>query len=95
MTCQREMVSQAVYMRGTMTSHTFTGLFLVVVLCVAVCCILGVVGVGYCVHHPTCHRSTSPFSDASPSFHSAQLAFSSSPEDKTGQGLGHKAGKAR
>jgi len=54
-----------------------------------------VVGVGYCVHHPTCHRSTSPFSDASPSFHSAQLAFSSSPEDKTGQGLGHKAGKAR
>lgn len=72
------------------------GLFLVVVLCVAVCCILGVVGVGYCVHHPTCHRSTSPFSDASPSFHSAQLAFSSSPEDKPGvAGQGQHAGKHR
>jgi len=64
------------------------GLFLVVVLCVAVCCILGVVGVGYCVHHPTCPRPSSPFSDSSPSFHSAQLAFSSSPEVLTGDSQG-------
>lgn len=73
------------------------GMFLVVVMCVAVCCILGVVGVGYCVHHPTCHRSTSPFSDASPSFHSAQLAFSASPEDKPGvrQGQGQHSGQTR
>lgn len=72
------------------------GLFLVVVLCVAVCCILGVVGVGYCVHHPTCHRSSSPFSDASPSFHSAQLAFSSSPEDRPGEaGQGQHSAKPR
>lgn len=56
------------------------GVFLLVVVCIAGVCILGVVGVGYCVHHPTCPRATSPFSDSSPSFHSAQLAFSASPE---------------
>merc|ERR1711915_787715 len=30
------------------------GLFLVVVLCVALVSIIAVLGVGYCLHHPTC-----------------------------------------
>jgi len=70
------------------------GLFLGVVVCVAVVCILGVLGVGYCVHHPTCPRASSPFSDSSPSFTTAQLAFSSSPEHLD-KGEGALAAKQR
>ena len=94
MTCLKEMVGKHMFLSMIMSMNS--GLFLVVVLCVAVCCILGVVGVGYCVHHPTCPRPSSPFSDSSPSFHSAQLAFSSSPEVLTGDSQGKvQPGQAR
>ena len=57
------------------------GLFVAVVAGLAVCCVLAVLGLGYCVHHPVCPiRATSPFSDVSPSFQSAKLTFNSSPD---------------
>jgi len=76
------------------------GLFLVVVLCVALVSIIAVLGVGYCLHHPTCPplgptSSASPFSDTSPSFQSAQLAFSSSPEQDKPDQSGQTAGQTR
>lgn len=60
------------------------GTFVVAVVGVALCCIIAVVGVGFVLHRPvSCPGSSSPFSDSSPTFHSAKLAFSSrSPEDK-------------
>jgi len=58
------------------------GNFVVVAIGVVLCCIFGVVGVGYFLHGPSCNRSATPFSDNSPTFHSAKLAFSSSPEEK-------------
>ena len=52
-----------------------------VVAGLAVCCVLAVLGLGYCAHHPVCPiRATSPFSDVSPSFQSAKLTFNSSPD---------------
>jgi len=61
------------------------GMFVLVVLGVALCCILGVVGVGFLLHRPSYNRSSTPFSDCSPSFLSAKLTFSNSPEEKTTQ----------
>lgn len=58
------------------------GTFVIVVVGITLCAIAGVVGVGCFIHKPTCPRSTSPFSDCSPTFQSSKLAFSSSPEEK-------------
>ena len=58
------------------------GTFVIVVVGITLCAIVGVVGVGCFIHKPTCPRSASPFSDCSPTFQSSKLAFSSSPEEK-------------
>ena len=58
------------------------GSFVIVVVGITLCAIVGVVGVGCFIHKPTCPRSASPFSDFSPTFQSSKLAFSSSPEEK-------------
>ena len=58
------------------------GIFVMVVVGLTLCTIAGVVGVGCFIHKPTCPRAPSPFSDCSPTFQSAKLAFSSSPEEK-------------
>ena len=59
-----------------------TGTFVIVVVGITLCAIAGVVGVGCFLHRPSCPRPPSPFSDCSPTFQSAKLAFSSSPEEK-------------
>jgi len=58
------------------------GTFVIDVVGMTVCTIAGVVGLGCFIHKPTCPRPPSPFSDCSPSFQSAKLAFSSSPDEK-------------
>ena len=60
------------------------GTFVIVVVGITLCTIAGVVGLGCFIHKPSCPRPISPFSDCSPSFTSAKLAFSSSPEEKIG-----------
>ena len=60
------------------------GTFVLVVVGITLCTIAGVVGLGCFIHKPSCPRPISPFSDCSPSFTSAKLAFSSSPEEKIG-----------
>jgi len=63
------------------------GTFVFAVIGVALGCIVAVVGVGYFLHRPACNRSCTPFSDNSPTFQSAKLAFSSSPEEKLNNSL--------
>ena len=60
------------------------GTFVLVVVLGSLCIIAGVVGLGCFIHKPSCPRPISPFSDCSPSFTTAKLAFSSSPEEKIG-----------
>merc|ERR1712079_646612 len=52
------------------------GTFVIVVVGITLCAIAGVVGVGCFLHRPSCPRPPSPFSDCSPTFQSAKLAFS-------------------
>jgi len=53
--------------------------FVYVVVGVAFCCIIAVLGVGFLLHRPSCSEISTPFSDCSPTFQSAKLAFSTTP----------------
>ena len=56
--------------------------FVFVVIGVAFCCIVAILGVGFFLHRPSCSGNSTPWSDCSPTFHSAKLAFSASPDKK-------------
>lgn len=56
--------------------------FVFVVIGVAFCCIVAILGVGFFLHRPSCSGNSTPWSDCSPTFHKAKLAFSSSPDKK-------------
>lgn len=56
--------------------------FVFVVIGVAFCCIVAILGVGFFLHRPSCSGVSTPWSDCSPTFNSAKLAFSASPDKK-------------
>lgn len=71
--------------------------FLALCLGLSLTCILAVVGLGCHLHRPRDRRpaSSSPFSDLSPTFHSAKLAFSATPPEERVTEAGGAASASR